>query len=251
MRGLPRILLITANISMNRQQFELSAHVHMCIVQDQMVFLDLRRDKYSCIDKESTSVLRKVLPRSPSFGMLQPDVYSKLKELAASGLVSIAEGEAQRYRPTQRDTHVTASSALTPGYEVGGPSPMYGPVSAYNFLRATALAAYRLRHQSIYAVLAAEIRRQARHGQERFDFDRAARLIKTFDSLRLFVTGRRRCLADSLALRIFLSSYRLHPRWIFGVRLRPFAAHCWLQRDSVVLNDDLDFVKGFETILVI
>jgi hypothetical protein len=59
------------------------------------------------------------------------------------------------------------------------------------------------------------------------------------------------CLYDSLALVEFLAHYRLFPQWVFGVMAEPFAAHCWVQQDDRVLNDSVDYVRGFTPIMVV
>ena len=40
-------------------------------------------------------------------------------------------------------------------------------------------------------------------------------------------------------------------RAVFGVMARPFRAHCWLQSETEILNDDADHVRAFTPILVI
>ena len=59
------------------------------------------------------------------------------------------------------------------------------------------------------------------------------------------------CLTDSLALASFLSRRSVSWQLVFGVKLDPFAAHCWLQDDGAVLNDAADSVSTFTPILVI
>jgi hypothetical protein len=56
-------------------------------------------------------------------------------------------------------------------------------------------------------------------------------------------------LFDSLALLEFLAVYRFFPRIVFGVVADPFQAHCWLQDDAVVLNDDLERLGKYQPIL--
>jgi hypothetical protein len=38
---------------------------------------------------------------------------------------------------------------------------------------------------------------------------------------------------------------------VIGVRMHPFMAHCWVQRDEVVLSDDLDSVATYTPILIL
>jgi hypothetical protein len=40
-----------------------------------------------------------------------------------------------------------------------------------------------------------------------------------------------------MALNEFLSKYDFYPTWVFAVRARPFAAHCWLQHGDQALTD--------------
>lgn len=65
------------------------------------------------------------------------------------------------------------------------------------------------------------------------------------------LTTHDRCLHDSLALIHFLTTRGLIAQWVIGVRLRPFGAHSWVQRGSVVLNDQPDHVRAYEPILVV
>lgn len=60
-----------------------------------------------------------------------------------------------------------------------------------------------------------------------------------------------RCLPRSLAL----ARYALARGWpvdlVMGVHLRPFAAHCWVQAGTDLLNDRLDNIRPFSPILVV
>jgi hypothetical protein len=84
------------------------------------------------------------------------------------------------------------------------------------------------------------------------DFSFARDRVAVFKRLRpLLFTARGACLFDSLALCIFLSRYRLFPRWVFGVTTRPFEAHSWVQHREVVFNDTPEHVGSFTPILVV
>jgi hypothetical protein len=77
-------------------------------------------------------------------------------------------------------------------------------------------------------------------------------LVAAFAFLRpYFFAAKDACLFDALALSEFLAAYRIHPRWVFGVQARPFAAHCWLQLNGVVLNDTLDHVRRYAPIMIV
>jgi hypothetical protein len=59
------------------------------------------------------------------------------------------------------------------------------------------------------------------------------------------------CLLDSLALLRWLGPARDGACLVFGVKLDPFAAHCWLQTDAMLLNDRTEHVRRFEPVRVI
>jgi hypothetical protein len=41
----------------------------------------------------------------------------------------------------------------------------------------------------------------------------------------------------------------LDAHWVFGVRTWPFQAHCWLQCEDLVLDDQPDRVRAFTPIM--
>lgn len=60
-----------------------------------------------------------------------------------------------------------------------------------------------------------------------------------------------KCLWDSLALLRALSRRGMRPTLVFGAKLDPFAAHCWVQADGVVLNDSVDRTAIFTPLLAV
>ena len=72
---------------------------------------------------------------------------------------------------------------------------------------------------------------------------------------RRFIAARRlvpyapNCLTDSLALVRWLG--RSGALLVFGVKLEPFAAHCWVQFGNLLLNDRADTVTQFRPVRVI
>jgi hypothetical protein len=43
----------------------------------------------------------------------------------------------------------------------------------------------------------------------------------------------------------------IRPTLVFGVSADPFAAHCWVQLDDIVLTGDLDTARQFTPILAL
>lgn len=73
----------------------------------------------------------------------------------------------------------------------------------------------------------------------------AAALARGFAQARLFLPARRRCVPDSLALLTCLRERGIAAELYFGVRIAPFAAHCWVQAGGELLSDPLDIIREF------
>lgn len=73
----------------------------------------------------------------------------------------------------------------------------------------------------------------------------AAATAASFSERRRFFPAKRRCVPDSLALAATLWRRGCEAQVFFGVRLDPFAAHCWVQQGNLLLSDPLDSVAEF------
>jgi hypothetical protein len=100
-------------------------------------------------------------------------------------------------------------------------------------------------------VHAVEQRKRERASMRTFDVERARELVAVFHALRLFFPVNYLCLYDSLALLEFLARYDVFPTWVFGVRLEPWAAHCWVQEAGVTFNEDVEEAANFTAIMAI
>jgi hypothetical protein len=63
------------------------------------------------------------------------------------------------------------------------------------------------------------------------------RLCAVFEQAVVWLPLSGKCLLRSFLLLRFLQRSGRDATWVFGVRLWPFAAHCWLQVEDVVLDD--------------
>lgn len=75
--------------------------------------------------------------------------------------------------------------------------------------------------------------------------DNVPSLARRFAVARKLVPIPRNCLADSVALLRWLARHGEGATLVLGVKLDPFAAHCWVQADAVLLNDHLEHVERF------
>lgn len=73
----------------------------------------------------------------------------------------------------------------------------------------------------------------------------------SFNKHRLYVPIEMSCLLDAISLFRFLTRRRIHSNIIFGVTRYPFAAHCWVQVGTTVLNDTVGNVNSHTPIRII
>ena len=94
--------------------------------------------------------------------------------------------------------------------------------------------------------------RKARAAHRSWDVHQARELVTAFLWLRpIFYSSREACLLDSLVLLELLARHGLFPTWVYGVKLAPFAAHCWIQQGEVVLNDTPEHTGSYIPILCV
>lgn len=93
-----------------------------------------------------------------------------------------------------------------------------------------------------------------RHGHCEQDDGSLEMLIgdaRRFMSARRLVPIKANCLLDSLALLRWLGPAGRSAMLVFGAKLDPFAAHCWVQAGDVLLNDALETVARFRAVRVV
>lgn len=209
-------------------------HLGVCEIDGRVLMLDLRRDRYLELDPGSSSTMR-----SWRAGCGDPADDPGLLRLVERGmLVPAGVGE-----PACR----TACKVPVKSLIGRAPPP---DRSAWTVVPEIAVALWRTRRLLKRAGLeaaASDIRRRkatATAGDPLFHLSR-------FKAARRLVPLTPNCLTDSLALAAFLSRRGVRSDLVFGVKLNPFAAHCWLQNDDAVLNDAADCVATFTPILVV
>lgn len=75
-------------------------------------------------------------------------------------------------------------------------------------------------------------------------------LLETFRRYQPFLYSTKdRCTLNSLSLLLYLAENGVFPSWWFGVKLRPFEAHCWVEDESWVYNDQFANIYTFTPIL--
>lgn len=71
----------------------------------------------------------------------------------------------------------------------------------------------------------------------KLDTAAATEICVRFDRLRIWIPRAYVCLYNSLCLIRFMLRTGVGANLVFGVRARPFAAHCWVEADGRILDD--------------
>lgn len=74
-------------------------------------------------------------------------------------------------------------------------------------------------------------------------------IASAFRSTRNLRPRSGHCLTSSLAFQDLALRCGLDAQLIFGVQSAPFAAHCWVQNGTQLVNDELEYVSSFTPIL--
>lgn len=115
------------------------------------------------------------------------------------------------------------------------------------FWLATSISDFRLRFQKLKRIIS---RFQDRAQQCNLSDEHAAlRAWRAFSTLRPFYPRPASCLFDSLAAATFFQMRDIRVTWTFGVKLQPFAAHCWLEHGDAIVNDSVDSINRFTRIM--
>jgi hypothetical protein len=231
--------------------------VHVCVVGDSLILLDLRRDKYLSMSALAARALSCAVPGWP----VTTSEIEELPRLSAAQVQQIVqyyienrvltaiESEGKSGMPIR---YLPARELVPLGFEPDFAHSISSK-DVRSFIYAATLAAYRLRTLSLHAIVrkVADRKTRATHRQS-FDPQLAAELAFTYRKIQAFAfSGRNRCLLQSLCFANFLACYGLFPNWVFGVQTRPFAAHCWLQQNHYLLNETPDGVKRFTPIFAV
>lgn len=193
----------------------MSAHVRAVAIGDQTVLLDLRRDKYFCV---STAGFARVLE-----GRDEGRENALYEALVRDGVVAISNAD-DELPPASRPP-ILASGPT-------GLAFLYSCRWAQRLIRARRLD------------MALDALASAKHGCVK-----PAKALARFADWRPWYPARNVCLFDSLALSRFLQCAGVRFELAFGVRLAPFAAHCWVEAEGVVLNDEEAYCRSFTEIL--
>jgi hypothetical protein len=248
----------------SQRPMRLASHVCACEIDNQIVLLDLRRNRYLSIGAEGASTLVHHVEGWPVGGQCTDAKATAFTEpaCASSALIErlAQQGLLTHEPPISRDAARVELLGLDQAtasidHERGDTRPTTSLCHVARFLRSAAVAALWLRCRSLESIAATVASRSAyieRHTPNARVPEAVWHAASAYERLRPFgFTAEDKCLQDSLALTNYLASENVLGRWVIGVKIRPFGAHSWVQSGPTVLNDQPDHVRRYTPILVV
>lgn len=211
---------------------QLAPDVYAVSVEGDLVFLDARRDHYSCLTRSDAAHVLSLLGCETYNG----EIHDVARELVENGLLVPGEGRTLCF--------VARESATADFHMIAAPAPPNN-----------ALALWRLAGAAVEAGLKSRgrpsrwLRARARREVDA-PVSRAATLALQFDRLRPWIPWSGRCLPNSLLLIAFLRRHGIAADLVLGVHTFPFEAHSWVEYRGVVLNDVIEHVRWYTPIAV-
>ncbi len=219
--------------------YALRPGISFCEASGRLVFLDLPRDRYFCLDDPAEISFRRAM-----LAGCRDREDEVLEALRRQGILERTDGPRV---PCATEALQEATGTLLDRPETV--RPRWGAV-----LRAGAAvlaARASLRRLGMALTLEALARRREAAGPVKPEAAGIEGIAAAFARLDRYLSPLDQCLPRSVALASVLARRRLPARLVIGVRLRPFLAHSWVQSRTLVVNDRPDVVRTFAPILVV
>lgn len=220
--------------------YHLPNHVSFGIVGCRAVILDLKADRYFLLGSDETDALCAINNDEE-----QGVPGQSIKHLLARGFLRVGKGPhicpagAPELQASALETHDVDGSlpfleAANYRWQTGAMLHVCGLAKTIGYWR-------HLRNRFA--------RRSSLH--DRYEGQAAAQaasIARGYQRARLLIPLRRLCVAESLALARSLWRRGIEADVYFGARMFPFAAHAWVQYDSLLLSDPISIVTDYQPV---
>ena len=235
---------------MSQQIFQ-ARSTSYCLLDNVSVFLDRRNDKYHYLDREKTQLLNRLQNGLSSYDAREenepPNASGVVEELITKNLLTMKQDDGKALQPL---THESPHASV---YDIFWEKRFHPVMTARLAIKHAALQR-RIKRDSLYETtqrsekLKARVLKSASTEPGDSMTIEARRII---DSRYFVYTYKDKCLFDSYLFFEHFTKQGIPVNWVFGVNLYPFAAHCWVEYQGLVLNDQLERVAAFTPIYII
>lgn len=238
------MLEITSQATQERVFYALSPHATYCEVSGALVFLDARNDRYLMLDRRQAALFHRLRGEADS-----ESVSALAKRLVSSGILIQRREQTGTLDPFRWATPNSTISDL----ETAGFSDAFLSTGTFRMAQAFAVCLAFKRTTHISSILSAarswKMNAASKSATIGVSIDAVVYRFNTLSPL--FYSSYDACLFRSILLLRYLTLHGVLADLVFGVRLSPFAAHCWIQHRRKVLNDHLESAASFTPILAV
>lgn len=207
--------------------------------------MDLHRDKYLLLGSDLTRSAfenQKQEPSDPDLQRTSP-VHSNRTSLIGHNLKGVPANLIQAATiPMPTSTRWPTNRY---GLGLGHSVPL--TVSA---LRSLADVQRSLRRRSVQQTIE-YLRGLKRRSRSKLVRPDVQHLLDSYFAARPWFPAKPICRLDAPALCLHIWRNGGHANFVFGVRLEPFAAHCWAQSDGSSLNEPHDNLEQYTQIMIV
>lgn len=219
--------------------------ISFCHVGDRTIFLDVVADRYFCLNASAEAAFNRAVVAESAQNLEDAEINDLLRR----GLL-VSGGPTARSKPC---TSANAPRTSLLDQMTGSAALGEAGAATFHILR-TRLALRHYGFAGCLNALAAQLAALARDGatlEPNEAIEQSRRLIGAFVRAGRLTGTLDDCLVQSLAVASALAARGITSETRIGVRLGPFAAHCWVQSNGCLVNDRFDVVRCFTPILVI
>ncbi len=233
--------------------FTLPANVHLAFCDRCMIFFDATADRYSFLSSEDAELIMPLIAieqDGPIAGLFPPtptpapaEALAVAADLQAQGLLVAGLGgkRFQRWLYTQPLKELPR--------RIGPRSDLVAFRDVLRLLWCATAAKAMLKALTLDAIIA-RVGRWKREAPPCADWPRFVDQLELYKRIRPLIYRKGgNCLFDTLCMILFFKDHLSEISWKFGVRLRPFRAHAWLERDNALLDDEAATVHDYEVIM--
>lgn len=218
--------------------YKLAEGVSFCRTSGRFVFLDVAQNRYFALPNE----VERSFARWLAADELSGNDRECLAEIAESGILlsaSPAEIPPACPPPPPAARAIADEESATTGAGI------------LHALLRFAEASLALKLLPLSMILERLGRRKRALDCSRSSVDAVYRVAAALKTSALLATPLNRCLPRSITAAHMLLDWRCSPELIIGVRLQPFAAHCWVQCAGLLVTETVDEVGEFTPILTV
>ena len=226
-------------------------YTNFCFLDDVSVFLDRKNDRYHYVGQQQSEALSRLEKINVNEKYTRPGIneYPEevINDLISKNLLTTQQSAGTPIRQTVHDKPI---SSVYDTFWSRNFSPKIITIMAAHYV----LTRRHLKRETFFETtrkaekLKLKLKRHAIFRSNDVITEISRKLI---DSRYFIYTYKDKCFFDSYLFFTYFNGISTPVEWVFGVNLCPFSAHCWVEYNGIVLNDQFERVSAFTPIYII